>query len=1161
MSAAPISDDDFEHKLIEYDEKRRRGECVDYELASLGPEWSELREAQRVVDLLGQVLEKGEIHISETEDQTVDHRQDLRTPLSMGSIVIGGNEKTDCERDGPKEQMGRFRLVRELGRGGNGVVYLAQDSQLGRLVALKIPKIELVSNPDFRARFLREAEAAAHLEHPFVIPVLEVGEEAGQCYIVYSFCDGPTLGDWLKDRPRGLDPRTAAELMRCLASGMQHAHDRGIVHRDLKPGNIMLQPCAKNQGPIPGLDFTPRITDFGLAKRNVEGIEHTHAGTVLGTPAYMSPEQARGDTHLAGPASDIFTLGVMMYEFLTGKRPFTAMSVMEVLDKVRGDDPVPPRKIWSDVPIDLETICLKCLEKDPQRRYATCQALSDDLHRYLAGEPISIRPIGTAHRALKWIRRRPFQFATMALAAVFFLVVVPAGVLLNWSRSVSEAERLKAEFREIKATQQSVLATRLAEQARFFSLVAKVRQQIAEPTPGWTTEALDNLKEAAKLRPESANLAELRGLAAECLIAIDLIEPRRWKTEEDYAAIAYRPDGKEFAAAPQRPVVTGIAIPAGKVTLFDAATGKINRHLHVPVDWTLDVSIGRRDGPAEIVYSSDGRWLVVGNRSGMLSLYDLTQKDPQPHSWEAHKRAILDLRAHPAAPIVYSSGNEHLKAWSLEAKPKLLATFENENQGSVFFDVEKNGDAVVASPAQKKGGQKIPLALDPRTLKPLPSTRTVPWGHSGIRCVPPGLLLLGVTGGLLESFNAQNGEAIRRFVDSSDQESHAEGIASAVVHARRNVVATIAPGQQDGMLKLWNLSTGQMESKVFVGGTDSQHACAISPDGTTLAHTARNSITSYKIGGDEYHRFFGPVSAPIYSAQFVDKGRAIAVGFAEPTQADAILAFRVDDGTIAGRSKTRHVGTRLFAANPQLPGWAAPNLAPSLEIWGEDHKKPLADLPIQSNGPLQFTPDGKSLWHTQDGGILCLDAITGATRQKWKAPIDFKFSARRNVSSLGMGGKLAAVGLRDGSTFLVTTDKLQQDLAIPGDGAAITALALPANDTVLAIGNQLGTVFLHALPSGQRIQEIPTDGATVLGITMDADGDNLAVVGNPKRLRVYAKRQDQWELDFIMRFSNRIRSASLSEDGKKILLACDREHSARLLNLEKVSKALSNLGI
>jgi serine/threonine protein kinase/tetratricopeptide (TPR) repeat protein len=330
---------------------------------------------------------------------------------------FAASRQTDVSTDGAQwtessaPQIPGFEILSELGRGGMGVVYHARQTNLNRSVALKMLVAGKFADAALLGRFRLEADAVARLNHPHIVQIYEVGQVEGQPYFSLEYVPGGSLSSRIDREPQA--PEFSARLIATLAEAVQYAHEQGIVHRDLKPANVLL-----------AADGTPKITDFGLAKLATSESNYTRTGDIMGTPSYMAPEQASGVTKQIGPACDIYALGAMLYEMLTGRPPFQGSEPLETVMLVLSDDPVAPRRLVPRVPRDLETICLKCLEKSPRRRYGTAGELAADLYRFLAGAPIVARPVSLVERAGKWARRRP------ALAALWTVVFLSVTTLL-----------------------------------------------------------------------------------------------------------------------------------------------------------------------------------------------------------------------------------------------------------------------------------------------------------------------------------------------------------------------------------------------------------------------------------------------------------------------------------------------------------------------------------------------------------------------------------------------------------------------------------------------------------------------------------------------------------------------------------------------------------
>src|SRR5271163_1889000 len=322
-----------------------------------------------------------------------------QTPLSSGGDETALPRRDDAtfdydpsdqaQRDfassTPKRSFGDYEIIREIARGGMGVVFQARQLSLNRTVALKMILAGQLANETDVSRFYTEAEAAANLDHPGIVPIFEVGQHEGQHYFSMGFVEGQSLSQRLADGP--LPSREAAELVRRVSEAIEYAHQHGVIHRDLKPANILLDQNGN-----------PRVTDFGLAKKVQGDSGLTGSGQIMGTPSYMPPEQAGGKRGGVGPAADVYALGATLYALVTGRPPFQAATAMDTVLMVIGEEPVSPRRLNASLPRDLETICLKCLEKEPGKRYPSAAVLAADLGRHLAGEPIVARPVTRVER-------------------------------------------------------------------------------------------------------------------------------------------------------------------------------------------------------------------------------------------------------------------------------------------------------------------------------------------------------------------------------------------------------------------------------------------------------------------------------------------------------------------------------------------------------------------------------------------------------------------------------------------------------------------------------------------------------------------------------------------------------------------------------------------
>lgn len=402
------------------------------------------------------------------------------TPLPWGTThsVSLSDEET------PPKVIGEYELLEEIGHGGMAVVYRARQKGLARFVALKLFRADCLGQSSELQRFRHEAEIIAHLDHPQIVPLYDVGEDGGRAFFTMKLMEGGGLDTHLSSFTS--NPGAAAKLVAAIARAIHHAHQRGILHRDLKPSNILLT----GRPDTARTDSVPHVSDFGLAKRVGSEQDLTHTGAVVGTPAYMAPEQAAGAKHAITTATDVYGLGAVLYALLTGRAPFVANSVLDVLLQVKEQEPDPPRHTNPRVPRDLETVCLKCLRKDPRGRYESASAVAEDLERWLRGEPIVARPVGRLGRLWRWSRRQPVQ-ASLVLALLLAVLTGFGLVFWQWRRAetnLATANTLRQEAETNLATM-----TTLRQEAETNLTTMTALRQNAETL---RLEAVDSKNEA-----------------------------------------------------------------------------------------------------------------------------------------------------------------------------------------------------------------------------------------------------------------------------------------------------------------------------------------------------------------------------------------------------------------------------------------------------------------------------------------------------------------------------------------------------------------------------------------------------------------------------------------------------------------------------------------
>ncbi len=500
-----------------------------------------------------------------------------------------------------------YEVLAELGRGGMGIVYKARQSSLNRLVAIKLLRSADLAGADELARFRGEAQLLATMRHPNIVQVYDVGEHGGRPFFIQEYIDGGSLSRSLGGVPQ--PARQAAGLIETLARTMEAVHQRGIIHRDLKPANVLL-----------GLDGTPKITDFGLAKRLDADWDRTRSGAVVGTPSYMAPEQAAGKSKgkKIGPAADVYALGAILYEMLTGRPPFLGVDPLDTLLEVMQAEPVPPRRLQPKIPRDLETICLKCLEKDPVKRYAGASELAEDLRRFQAGEAITARAAGPMTRLWRWSRRHPARAAAASMALPFVILVI-AWLATNERRQSAELVR--------KAEQETAQFRQLALEDRKRSLQRQIQEiRLTAHRDGWSKRAIDLVREAVALGKDE----QWRDGAAAILVGIDAVREHDFK--KDSSGVAISKTGKRVLMAGIKGFVNG-QWEKTTARLWDSDTGK---EIVSEKTGNGPVVFDDRDNPLQLV-EVPGLSLVLWNVATQCQLgayqVQLPPSEGRPQDW------------------------------------------------------------------------------------------------------------------------------------------------------------------------------------------------------------------------------------------------------------------------------------------------------------------------------------------------------------------------------------------------------------------------------------------------------------------------------------------------------------------------------------------------
>ena len=754
--------------------------------------------------------------------------------MRLGSPVSVSPAPEQRTLQSVNRRLGEYELLQEIARGGMGAVYRARQISLNRMVAVKVLLAGHFANETFIKRFRREAEAAAGLDHPNIVSIHEVGEHEGQPYFSMELVEGRNLAELTREKP--LSAREAAQMVKTIAEAVHFAHGRGLLHRDLKPSNVL----------VDGFNV-PHITDFGLAKRT-EDADLTVAGQVLGTPNYMSPEQAdpkRGPTTVA---SDVYSLGAILYQLLTGRAPFMAETLTQTLRLVAEGEAVSLRLLNPGVPRDLETICIKCLEKEPQRRYASAQELADELGCFLNDESIQARPISSPARLTRWCRRKPALSSAMGAGAALLLVIAigsPIAIVrINGARESAEASRELAEAarkQEAGLRARAESAERETEQQLYTALAEQARAIVRSGEMGQRVQALDAIRRAAAI----SNSAELRREVFAALALPDL----RFEREMSF--------GSDANVAYLDPPFERLAVSRGRQPVEIRAVSD-NRLLA-----TLPASTNLPAFHKE--WSADGRFLAVrrdldsGAQYGDWEIWDV-----------AAERRVLLLRHvsyrafsfHPRLPrFMARRSTEAVAIWNLEDGRELIQ-FPLAGRAVILCYSPEGERFAVISPLDGGGRLSVHDATNPEAAELASQTfkedvNTMAWHPDGRALVLPD------HGGAIHWVDAQTGGI--------------ELLGRHKLHAVRAVFspdgAYLFTGGWERDLICWDVRT---KRRVFTAGLNSDRV-QFSADGRRCAVLTLTTVQLHAFERPAAHREFAEdLSVRLRQAKISPDGRWLA---------------------------------------------------------------------------------------------------------------------------------------------------------------------------------------------------------------------------------------------------------------------------------------------